>query len=75
MLAVVGTQWRGVRPDGGARIFDPDDPVRDEVETMLANRRAVMPVLVNGAAMPSDSDSAKPLAVPLSTRHRGAVGR
>ena len=56
MLAVIGTQWRGVRPDGGARIFDPDDPVRDEVETMLANRRAVMPVLVNGAAMPSDSE-------------------
>jgi TIR domain len=56
MLAVIGTQWRGVRADGSARIFDADDPVRDEVETMLANRRAVMPVLVNGAMMPTASE-------------------
>jgi hypothetical protein len=56
MLAVVGREWRGVRADGGARIFDPDDPVRDEVETMLANRRAVMPLLVNGAVMPAESE-------------------
>jgi hypothetical protein len=56
MLAVVGTQWRGARPDGSARIFEPNDPVRDEVETMLANRRAVMPVLVNGAVMPFDEE-------------------
>jgi hypothetical protein len=56
MLAAIGTQWRGVRADGGVRIFEPDDPVRDEVETMLANRRAVMPVLVNGAQMPTETE-------------------
>jgi hypothetical protein len=72
MLAVIGTQWRGVRPDGGARIFDPDDPVRDEVETMLANRRAVMPVLVNGAAMPGDSEI-PPSLLPFRYRHAIAV--
>jgi TIR domain len=63
MLAVVGTEWRGVRADGSARIFEPDDPVGDEVETMLANRRAVMPVLVNGAGMPTEieiPDSLRP---------------
>jgi len=72
MLAVIGTQWRGVRQDGGARIFDPDDPVRDEVETMLANRRAVMPVLVNGAAMPTDSEI-PPSLLPFRYRHAIAV--
>ena len=56
MLAVIGTQWAGVRADGSVRIFEPDDPVRDEVETVLANRRAVMPVLVNGARMPTETE-------------------
>ena len=50
MLAVIGTQWAACAPTAVSRIFEPDDPVRDEVESMLANRRAVMPVLVNGAA-------------------------
>jgi TIR domain len=72
MLAVIGTQWQGLRPDGGARIFDPDDPVRDEVETMLANRRAVMPVLVNDAAMPSASEI-PPSLLPFRYRHAIAV--
>ena len=56
MLAVIGTEWADVRADGSVRIFEPDDPVRDEVETMLANRRAVMPVLVNGARMPTETE-------------------
>lgn len=56
MLAVIGTEWAGVRADGSVRIFEPDDPVRDEVETVLANRRAVMPVLVNGARMPTETE-------------------
>ena len=56
MLAVIGTQWAGVRADASVRIFEPDDPVRDEVETVLANRRAVMPVLVNGARMPTETE-------------------
>jgi hypothetical protein len=55
MLAVIGNDWSGPRPDGAARIFDHDDPVRVEVETAFANRRAVIPVLVNGAAMPAEA--------------------
>jgi hypothetical protein len=54
MLAVIGPQWSGPRPDARSRIFDPDDPVRVEVETALANRRAVMPLLVDGAVMPTE---------------------
>ena len=39
---------------------------------MLANRRAVMPVLVNGAAMPSDSEI-PPSLLPFRYRHAIAV--
>jgi hypothetical protein len=72
MLAVVGTEWRGARPDGSVRIFEPNDPVRDEVETMLANRRAVMPILVNGAVMPADTEIPESLR-PFRYRHAIAV--
>jgi hypothetical protein len=56
MLSVIGTEWSGPRTDRSARIFDPDDPVRIEVETALANRRPVLPVLVNGARMPTEPE-------------------
>jgi hypothetical protein len=56
MPAVVGNEWSGPRQDRAARIFDHDDPVRVEVETTLSSRRAVMPVLVNGARMPMEAD-------------------
>jgi TIR domain len=56
MLSVIGTEWSGPRTNGTARIFDPDDPVRIEVETALANRRPILPVLVNGAHMPTESE-------------------
>jgi TIR domain len=64
VLAVIGNEWSGPRESGAARIFDLDDPVRVEVETTLSSRRAVMPVLVNGARMPTEADvpgSLKPL--------------
>jgi hypothetical protein len=56
MVAVVGKDWAGPRPEGKSRIFDTDDPVRAEVETAFANHRSVLPVLVNGAAMPTEAD-------------------
>jgi hypothetical protein len=64
VLAVIGNEWSGPRESGAARLFDSDDPVRVEVETTLSSRRAVMPVLVNGARMPTEADvpdSLKPL--------------
>jgi hypothetical protein len=63
VLSVIGGQWHGPRADRDPRIFDAEDPVRVEVETALYNHRAVMPVLVNGARMPEESqlpDSLKP---------------
>jgi hypothetical protein len=62
MVAVIGNNWTGPRAEGKHRIFDQDDPVRAEVETAFANRRAVLPVLVNGASMPREADLPESLA-------------
>lgn len=56
MVTVIGKDWAGPRPEGKPRIFDADDPVRAEVETAFANRRSVLPVLVNGAQMPTEAE-------------------
>jgi hypothetical protein len=62
MVAVIGKDWAGPRAESKPRIFDADDPVRAEVETAFANHRPVLPVLVNGAGMPSDADLPESLA-------------
>jgi hypothetical protein len=56
LIAVVGPAWRGGRDDGSARIFDPDDPVRIEIETALKNGVPVVPILVAGAKMPAPDE-------------------
>jgi hypothetical protein len=56
LIAVVGTQWLGAGSSGAARIFDEADPVRIEVQTALANRVHLIPVLVNDAKMPEASE-------------------
>ncbi len=56
LVAVIGKEWTGPRATGSARIFDPDDLVRIEIETALSARVPVMPVLVNGARMPTASE-------------------
>jgi len=56
MVGVIGKDWAGPQAEGKPRIFDADDPVRAEVETAFANRRPVLPVLVNGAGMPTEAD-------------------
>jgi hypothetical protein len=53
VLVVIGPQWRGaVDRDGIQRIDQPDDFVRREVSTALAAGARVVPVLVDGAALP-----------------------
>jgi PQQ-dependent catabolism-associated CXXCW motif protein len=56
LLAVIGPNWTGPVPGAPARIFDPADPVRIEVETALQRRIPTIPVLVGGATMPSPSE-------------------
>ncbi len=55
VLVVIGPQWADARDRNGAlRLNDPADWVRLEVEAALANADAqVVPVLVDGAAMPA----------------------
>ena len=56
LLAVVGARWLGAAGDGATRIKDDADPVRVEIETALRQRVAVIPLLVDGAAMPAATD-------------------
>jgi hypothetical protein len=58
MLALIGESWMARDGAGGARrIDDPRDWVRREIETVLRRPDAiVVPVLLDGAAMPTSDD-------------------
>jgi len=63
VLVVVGRRWVGASDAAGRRrLDDPGDFVRLEVELALAARVAMVPVLVEGAAMPSAADLPASLA-------------
>ncbi|HET9569388.1 MAG TPA: toll/interleukin-1 receptor domain-containing protein, partial [Vicinamibacterales bacterium] len=68
VLVMIGQHWAETTSDHGhARLFDPGDYVRLEIATALHRRIPVIPVLVEGAAMPQAS--ALPNAIAgLSTR-------
>lgn len=52
-LAVIGPQWATLTgPQGQVRLQDGDDFVRKELSTALRSNVRVIPLLVNGAAMP-----------------------
>jgi hypothetical protein len=53
VLALIGPRW--LEPegaDGRPRIADPADHVRVELETALALKSRIVPILVDGASMP-----------------------
>lgn len=56
LLAVVGPNWLGMNDNGPARIHEELDFVRIEVETAMKADIPVIPLLVNGAAMPKPED-------------------
>src|SRR6185437_4515624 len=57
LLAVIGPNWLTAADErGGRRIDDPDDIVRLEIEAALARSVRVIPILVEGAAMPRRED-------------------
>jgi hypothetical protein len=62
MLAVIGPDWLDISNGNGRRLDDPDDFVRIEIETALANNVPVIPVFVSGAHMPAKT------ALPASLR-------
>jgi hypothetical protein len=54
VLIVIGPRWlEARREDGTRRIDDPTDYVRREIEMALASGAAVVPLRVEGAALPS----------------------
>jgi TIR domain len=61
LLAVVGPKWLGTEVTGLARIHRKGDPVRVEVQTALQAPIPVIPVLVDGAKMPGETDVPKSL--------------
>lgn len=67
MLVVIGKGWV-VDANGRRRLEDVDDYVRMEVATALQRNIRVIPVLVEGAEMPSVADLPEPLAT-LTRRH------
>lgn len=52
LVPVIGPGWTGPQPGGRARIHEADDPVRIEIETALGLGLRIVPVLVEGTAMP-----------------------
>jgi hypothetical protein len=52
LLVVIGKSWRSQRKGQPARIMDPDDWVRIEVETALQRGIPVIPLLIDGASLP-----------------------
>lgn len=56
LLAVVGPNWIGRHAEGPSRIHEELDFVRIEVETAMKAGIPVIPLLVNGAAMPSPEE-------------------
>jgi uncharacterized membrane protein YeaQ/YmgE (transglycosylase-associated protein family) len=70
MLVVIGNKWLdAATPDGSRRLDNPDDFVRIEVASALARPGVrVIPVLVDGASVPSAADLPDPLK-PLARRN------
>jgi hypothetical protein len=61
LLAVVGPHWSGPPDAAHRRISDEMDLVRIEIETAMRHGIPVVPVLVNGAAMPKPEELPAPL--------------
>ena len=53
LLVLIGKRWRGEREGMPARIDEADDPVRAEVAAGLSKGMRVIPLLLDGAAMPN----------------------
>ncbi|MEM7426252.1 MAG: TIR domain-containing protein [Pseudomonadota bacterium] len=56
VVAVIGPGWRGARRFGRSRIMHSGDWVRRELEAAAGLPATILPVLVNGAAPPKESE-------------------
>jgi hypothetical protein len=72
LIAVIGENWLIASNDRGRRIDDPNDFVRMEIATALKRGIPVVPLLVEGATMPSAEDVPSDLK-PLARRNALAI--
>jgi hypothetical protein len=57
LIAVIGNNWLNTKDERGSRRLDnPEDFVRMEIAAALKRKIRVIPVLVDGAVMPSSTD-------------------
>lgn len=69
LVAIVGDRWlTSTGADGRRRLDDPKDFVRIEIEAALGRNVPVIPVLVRGAPVPTESELPAPL-VPFAYRN------
>jgi len=62
LLAVIGPKWFIEAEGGGRRLDNPDDFVRIEIASALKRDVLVIPILVEGAAMPKRQELPEVLA-------------
>jgi hypothetical protein len=67
LIAVIGRQWLTCSVEGGRRLDDPEDVVRVEIAEALKQGVRVIPILIQGAAMPRERDLPGELA-PLARK-------
>jgi hypothetical protein len=67
VVALMGTNWAGVLPDGRRRLDDPNDFLRLEIVSAIQLGVRIIPVLVQGASMPSREELPEPIK-PLASR-------
>jgi FHA domain/TIR domain len=68
VIALMGTNWAGILPDGRRRLDDPDDFLRLEIVSALQLGVRIIPVLVQGASMPQQDELPEPIKG-LASRH------
>jgi hypothetical protein len=56
LIVVIGPRWLGADAAGTVRMSQESDPVRAEIEAALARSMPLIPVLVDGARMPSSAE-------------------
>jgi hypothetical protein len=75
VLVVIGPRWTTMATQTGiSRLEDPDDVVRWEICHALDTGKRVVPVLVDGASLPKESELPPPLKVLARVQYR-AIGR
>lgn len=63
VVVLIGKQWANIKDaEGRRRLDNPEDFVRLEVAAALKRKVRVVPVLLQGAAMPASTDLPEPLA-------------